>query len=97
MHNGHDNRLTPELVNNGLKPALDAVEKHWRDEWRIAQTTNDKDGGKGAVILVGRMDQDKFFSNGKYRQNVCGNLTDRFVGLDFAVSSKDITFFPCNA
>jgi len=78
MHNGHDNRLTPELVNNGLKPALDAVEKHWRDEWRIAQAAKDKDGGKGAVIIVGRLDQDKFFSN----------------GLDFAVSSKDITFFP---
>ena len=65
MHNGEDNRLTSELLNNGLKPALDAVEKHWREGWRISQAAKDKDGGKGAVIIVGRRDQDKFFSNGK--------------------------------
>jgi len=78
MHNGEDNRLTPELVNNGLKPALDAVEKDWREGWRISQAAKDKNGGKGAVIIVGRTDQDKFFSN----------------GLDFANSSKDVYFFP---
>lgn len=61
MHNGQDNRLTPELVNNGLKPALDAVEKHWREIWRVAR---EQEEGRGAVIIVGRQDQDKFFSNG---------------------------------
>ncbi|KAK2460907.1 hypothetical protein APHAL10511_007377 [Amanita phalloides] len=78
LHNGQDNRLTAELVNNGLKPALDVVEKHWRENWRAAQMTKDKDGGKGAVVIVGRMNQDKFFSN----------------GLDFENISKDANFFP---
>ena len=68
LHNGQDSRLTVELVNDGLKPALNAVEKHWRENWGAAQAAKDKEGGKGAVIIVGRRDQDKFFSNGKCRQ-----------------------------
>jgi hypothetical protein len=64
MHNGPDNRLTPTLVDLALKPALDAVERHWRNQWRAVQNLKDKSGGNGAVILVGRRDQDKFFSNG---------------------------------
>lgn len=65
LHNGQDNRLTVDLVDNGLKPALDVVEKHWREQWRSAQKSKDKQGGKGALIIVGRKDQDKFFSNGE--------------------------------
>ena len=64
LHNGQDARLTVELVDQGLRPALDAVEKHWRQQWRAAQKTKDKKGGEGALIIVGRRDQDKFFSNG---------------------------------
>ncbi|KAJ7454805.1 ClpP/crotonase-like domain-containing protein [Mycena latifolia] len=64
MHNGLDNRLTPDLVDLAIKPALDAVERHWRDQWRAVQNSKDKTGGNGAVVLVGRRDQDKFFSNG---------------------------------
>jgi len=79
LHNGHDNRLTVDLVDHGLKPALDAVERDWREQWRTAQKAKDKNGGKGALIIVGRRDQDKFFSN----------------GLDFASIVSDPNFFPC--
>ncbi|KAF8623726.1 hypothetical protein AX17_007422 [Amanita inopinata Kibby_2008] len=77
LHNGQDNRLTVDLVDNGLKPALDAVERHWRQYWRSAQASKDKQGGKGALIIVGKRDQDRFFSN----------------GLDFANVLKDHNFF----
>jgi len=78
LHNGQDSRLTADLVNNGLKPALDAVERDWREQWRTASKTQDKAGGRGALIIVGKRDQDRFFSN----------------GLDFANASKDFNFFP---
>jgi len=63
-----------------LKPALNTVEKDWRESWRIYMRDQkvNKDEGKGALIIVGRRDQDKFFSN----------------GLDFPNSSKDPNFFP---
>ncbi|KAJ7178849.1 ClpP/crotonase-like domain-containing protein [Mycena crocata] len=64
LHNGADNRLTPNLVDLAIKPALDAVERHWRENWRAVQNSKDKSAGNGAVIIVGRKDQDKFFSNG---------------------------------
>jgi len=78
LHNGQDSRLTADLVNKGLRPALDAVERDWRKNWRPVQESKDKSGASGALIIVGRRDQDKFFSN----------------GLDFANSSKDPNFFP---
>jgi len=78
LHNGQDSRLTVDLVDGGLKPALDAVERDWREQWRAAQKAKDKEGGKGALIIVGRRDQDKFFSN----------------GLDFASIVSDPNFFP---
>ncbi|KAJ7116365.1 ClpP/crotonase-like domain-containing protein [Mycena epipterygia] len=64
LHNGADNRLTPDLIDLGLKPALDVVERHWREQWRAVQNSKDKSAGNGAVIIVGRKEQDKFFSNG---------------------------------
>ena len=54
-----------ELIDGGLRPALDVVEREWREGWRKAQGVKDKIGGEGAVIIVGRKDQDKFFSNGE--------------------------------
>ena len=57
--------MTSTLVDKGLKPALDAVEKDWREQWRNAKKNKDKNGGKGALIIVGKKDQDKFFSNGE--------------------------------
>ncbi|KAJ7028430.1 ClpP/crotonase-like domain-containing protein [Mycena alexandri] len=67
LHNGVDNRLTPALIDGALKPALDAVEGHWRTQWRAVQqqeNAKDKSGGNGALIIVGKRSQDKFFSNG---------------------------------
>ncbi|KAF8656871.1 hypothetical protein AX16_002417 [Volvariella volvacea WC 439] len=73
LHNGQDSRLTVDLVDHGLKPALDAVEQHWRENWRAARLAKDKSGGKGALIIVGKRDQDKFFSNGLDFPNVVAN------------------------
>lgn len=70
MHNGQDSRLTLDLIDHGLKPALNTVEREWREQWRASQKTKDNTGGKGALIIVGRRDQDKFFSNGE-----CAKLT----------------------
>jgi hypothetical protein len=65
LHNGQDNRLTQALIKDGLMPALNAVEKSWREEWRAAKAADVKNGGRGALIIVGRRDQNKFFSNGE--------------------------------
>lgn len=66
MHNGEDNRLTHDLINRGLKPALDLVEREWRDSWRAATKAHipTSSEGNGALILIGKRGQDKFFSNG---------------------------------
>ena len=66
LKNGIDNRLTSAFINTGIKPALDEVERQWRDSWGKSQETGDKKLGKGALIIVGRRDQDKFFSNGAF-------------------------------
>ncbi|KAG6850694.1 hypothetical protein H0H93_009852 [Arthromyces matolae] len=78
LHNGVDSRLSIDLIEKGLKPALDAVERDWRDQWRATQNDKDKSGGKGALIIVGKRDQDKFFSN----------------GLDYESVAQDPNFFP---
>ncbi|KAF8332626.1 ClpP/crotonase [Cantharellus anzutake] len=70
LHHGQDNRITPEFVDV-LGKALDLVEKDWR-----SGTT--EDGAPGALVIVGKKSQNKFFSN----------------GLDFVNTSKDRGFFP---
>ncbi|PPQ63845.1 hypothetical protein CVT24_009058 [Panaeolus cyanescens] len=85
LHNGADNRLTPTLIK-GVMTALNEVEKQWRSQVKAAvkaqaQERNEKkfkQEAGGALIIVGKKSQDKFFSN----------------GLDFAKSSKDPNFFP---
>lgn len=64
LHNGADSRLTTAFIEGGLKPALDAVEKDWRDAWRVSFAQKSKTGGEGALIIVGNRSQNKFFSNG---------------------------------
>jgi len=64
LHNGPDSRLTTELINDGLKPALDVVERDWRVGYNAAKKSKDKSSAKGALIIVGNRGQDKFFSNG---------------------------------
>ncbi|TFK72961.1 ClpP/crotonase [Pluteus cervinus] len=72
LHNGQDSRLTVELVDHGLKPALDIVERHWRENRKNVGPKNPEEG-KGSLIIVGRRDQDKFFSNGLDFPNVIKN------------------------
>ncbi|KAF7795970.1 hypothetical protein EIP86_007139 [Pleurotus ostreatoroseus] len=78
LHNGPDSRLTSTFIKFGLLPALDAVERDWRQGWRTARETKDKNGGRGALIIVGNRGQHKFFSN----------------GLDYENAIKDPFFFP---
>jgi len=92
LHNGQDNRLTVNLVDNALKPALDAVEKSWREGWRAAQQTKGKEGGKGALIIVGRRDQDKFFSNGLDFESVVPN--QNFFPVTFNPMLTRLILFP---
>ncbi|KAF8222086.1 hypothetical protein L208DRAFT_1382011 [Tricholoma matsutake] len=92
MHNGQDNRLTSTLLNQGFRPALDAVEKEWREQWRTAKQNKDKNGGKGAVIIVGRRDQDKFFSNGLDFENTVGDTN--FFPILLVMTHQPATFNP---
>jgi len=73
LHNGEDNRLTVDMIDRALKPALDVVEKHWREQWRAAQKAQGKEGAKGALIIIGKQSQEKFFSNGFDLPSVLGN------------------------
>ncbi|KAF9561946.1 ClpP/crotonase [Agrocybe pediades] len=77
LHHGKDNRLTQELINKAFMPALDHVEREWREQQRSALRNKKRDEANGALIIVGKRDQDKFFSN----------------GLDFENSTKDPNFF----
>jgi hypothetical protein len=86
LHNGEDNRLTAVMIDHAIKPALDAVERHWRGQWRSAQNVKGKEGAKGALIIVGKQSQDKFFSNGAL---ICA-LTKRMG--DKIAAQKDLTF-----
>lgn len=58
MHNGPDNRLSSEFLTHCFAKALDIVESDWR------AGNGDRPGGPGALIISGKRDQNKFFSNG---------------------------------
>ncbi|TFY55468.1 hypothetical protein EVJ58_g8237 [Rhodofomes roseus] len=64
LHNGEDSRINETLIDKALQPALNIVECDWREGWRAARKAKDKDGGGGALIIVGKRGQNKFFSNG---------------------------------
>ncbi|KAG8921962.1 hypothetical protein FRC01_014680 [Tulasnella sp. 417] len=64
LKNGVDNRLTGVVCTKVIAPALDIVEKEWRVARNKALKEDDKAGAGGAFIIVGKLDQDKFFSNG---------------------------------
>lgn len=77
LHYGEDNRLTRDLVEYAFKPALDIVEREWRQAWRAASQVKSEGAnkteengattdGQGALVIVGKRGQDKFFSNGKF-------------------------------
>ncbi|TCD63572.1 hypothetical protein EIP91_005211 [Steccherinum ochraceum] len=87
MHNGDDNRLTHHFIQKGLLPALDAVERDWRRNVKPGPPTKDhrgKEGGRGALIIVGKRSQQKFFSNGLDFDNLMkqhNNRVDFIPGL----------------
>jgi enoyl-CoA hydratase/carnithine racemase len=80
LDNGDDSRLTSTLLRHGMRPALDAVEADWRSQrdkqLAAKDAAKDPQAGAGALIIVGKRSQDKFFSN----------------GFDYANSSKDPGF-----
>ncbi|KAG6332491.1 hypothetical protein ID866_6593 [Astraeus odoratus] len=78
LHNGEDSRLTKRMVDDALRPALDVVEKHWTRNRSSVSAGQKKDtskgvDGAGALIIVGKRDQDKFFSNGFEYESVKNN------------------------
>jgi Delta3-Delta2-enoyl-CoA isomerase len=89
LKNGVDSRLTGDMCQKAIIPALNVVEKDWRAGWRAAQKskTKDKGVGAGALIIIGRMDQQKFFSNGFDYEQVINT-----PGLGFIYSQLFILF-----
>jgi len=81
LHNGVHNVLALAFVNDAIRPALDAVEEEWRVSLKAAKAKGKSAGpdeGKGALIIIGKRSQNKFFSN----------------GLDFAHAIRDpVSFF----
>lgn len=49
LHNGDDNRLTDTFIKLAVMPALDAVERDWRNGWRAAQEAGAKDKEKASA------------------------------------------------
>ena len=77
-------RLT--LLSNAHMRSMHVVESEWRQSWRVAQAdaskkssgTTEKDG-RGALIIIGKQAQDKFFSNGAFVE--CEGSIYDFVDL----------------
>jgi len=68
LHNGVHNVLALTFVNDAIRPALDVVEEEWRQSLKAAKAKGEPaapDEGNGAVIIIGKRDQNKFFSNGE--------------------------------
>lgn len=68
LHNGVHNVLALTFINDAIRPALDTVEEEWRKSLKTAKAKGKSaapDEGKGALIIIGKRDQNKFFSNGK--------------------------------
>jgi len=60
--------LDLRLINGAIRPALDVVEEEWRKSVKAAKAKGKSavlDEGNGAVIIIGKRGQNKFFSNGK--------------------------------
>jgi len=92
LHSGPDNRLTHDLINKGLKPALDIVEREWRGQRAQASEDKSSDGAKGALIIVGSRNQDKFFSNGL---DLSSAMSDpNFFQLTFDPLIRRLLVFP---
>ncbi|KAH7106534.1 ClpP/crotonase [Auriculariales sp. MPI-PUGE-AT-0066] len=62
LHNGADNRLGERVLREGLGPALDLIERDWRESTAKLRKAKDEKAGAGSLIITGQ--QEKFFSNG---------------------------------
>ncbi|PCH41401.1 ClpP/crotonase [Wolfiporia cocos MD-104 SS10] len=96
MHHGEDARFNEHFINGALMPALDAIERHWREDWRTAQAKKDKNGGKGFLVIVGKRAQNKFFSNGLDWDNLVKDPTfaTNFFPLVFNPFLRRLLTFP---
>jgi Delta3-Delta2-enoyl-CoA isomerase len=59
-------------------PALDAVERSWRDIWRAARAAADSNAGGGALVIVGKRGQDRFFCNGACSAGLFSRVNSNF-------------------
>ena len=77
LHNGVHNVLALTFINDAIRPALDVVEREWRESLKAAKAKGKSaapDEGKGALIIIGKRDQNKFFSNGKDNSSTVSGL-----------------------
>ena len=68
LHNGVHNVLALTFLNDAIRPALSAVEEEWKRLFKAAKAKGKyaaPDEGRGALVIIGKRDQNKFFSNGK--------------------------------
>lgn len=91
---GEDNRLTKSFIEDAILPALDVVQSAWVDARDQARAKKDKEGGKGALVMVGKRKQDKFFSNGIIYIYVCVIILSESAGFDYPSVVGDPTFIP---
>jgi hypothetical protein len=94
LHNGEDNRLTTQFINDVMVKALDIVEGEWKAP---RDKVKPKDRTGGSLIITGKLSQDRFFSNGASFAFVLRLNLDSSVqraGLDFVRIQGDAGFFP---
>jgi hypothetical protein len=87
--------LVKDLINNAFKPALQIVERQWRRERQEGKARKDKkNAGTAALVIVGRLDQEKFFSNGAPDPDSFweSDFNPFLLGFDYPVSSRDPSF-----
>ncbi|KAG9013917.1 hypothetical protein FRB94_004297 [Tulasnella sp. JGI-2019a] len=96
LRNGTDNRLTGEMLQMVIMPALNLVEKEWRSQWR--GSNSDASVGKasraGSLIISGPLDQDKFFSNGFDYEEVITTPGQGFIFNNFVPILNKLMTFP---
>lgn len=95
LHNGVHNVLSLTFVNDAIRPALDVVEEEWRKSLEAAKAKGKSAGpneGKGALIIIGKRDQNKFFSNGIDFAHAIRNPVPFFIGGYNLLMKRLLTF-----
>lgn len=96
LHNGVHNVLALTFVNDAIRPALDVVEEEWRKSREIAKAKGKSAGpdeGKGALVIIGKRDQNKFFSNGIDFPHAIRDPVSFFIG-GYNLMMKRLLTFP---